>query len=188
MLTDHKLSSNDSLTILVHQLGIKDWSALCQHVRHLNYGRNSNNADFSLVLTEARGTCSSKHALLKKLAVLNHVPGVKLMLCIFKMNNINTPKIGNTLLENGLKYLPEAHCYLKIDNQTYDFTNLNSEFEKIKNDIIEEHEIEAEQVTTYKSEYHQKYLVVWIELNNLGMDISRLWEVREQCILKLSSS
>ena len=34
-------------------------------VKNLPYGRNANRYDFSLVLSENKGTCSSKHAFLK---------------------------------------------------------------------------------------------------------------------------
>ena len=49
------------------------------------------------------------------------------------MNNLNTPKIGETILESGLEYIPEAHCYLKLNNQRIDITNYNSDWVFIPN-------------------------------------------------------
>ena len=75
---------------------------------------------------------------------------------MYRMHNLNTPKIGNMLLENGLEYIPEAHCYLKLNNQRIDITNNSSNIENLICDIIEEIEIEPEQVNTFKVDYHKK--------------------------------
>ena len=50
-----------------------------------------------------------------KLTDLNNIPNIKLILGMYKMRTTNTPKIGTTLSEHQLDYMPEAHCYLKIN-------------------------------------------------------------------------
>ena len=178
-------SSTDNLTALVKNKGIKNWSELIEFIQILPYGRNLNREDLSLVIKENKGTCSSKHSFLKKIADLNNFDNVKLVLGMYKMNNLNTPKIGDTILKSGLEYIPEAHCYLKLNNQRIDITNYNSDIENLISDIIEEIEIEPEQVTTFKVDYHKKYLQNWITENEIKMNFEDIWEIREQCIQKL---
>lgn len=180
-------NSQDKLTTLIKDQQIYNWSDLIEFIRNLPYGRNSNREDLTLVIKENKGTCSSKHALLKKVAELNNFENVKLILGIYKMNNLNTPKIGNILLENGLAYIPEAHCYLELNNQRIDITTGKSDIENIMNYLVEETEIEPDQVSKYKVEYHKKYMQDWLLETNISLGIENVWEIREQCIKKLES-
>ncbi|HEU4497640.1 MAG TPA: VOC family protein [Flavobacterium sp.] len=180
------LASGQHLTALSASFGITEWKELLQFVRQLPYGRNSNRIDLSLVLTENKGTCSSKHAFLKKVAEENNIQGIELIMGIFKMTELNVPKIGKVLSENKISYLPEAHCYLKINGMPFDFTSSDSLYEKIKNDILEEVEIEPYQVSEYKIEYHKNYLKNWLASADVNITFERLWEIREKCIRNLS--
>lgn len=184
-INHYTLTSNDNLTELLKGKSIHNWSDLIDFIRQLPYGRNLNREDLSLVIKENKGTCSSKHAFLKKVADLNNVKNVKLILGIYKMNYLNTPKIGSLITDNGLEYIPEAHCYLKLNNQRIDITNNNSNFDNIKNDILVEVEIAPEQVNTFKVEYHKVYLNNWIKENQISIDFERIWQIREQCIKEL---
>jgi hypothetical protein len=179
------LNSDDELTNLIKDSDIESWSDLIEFTKKIPYGRNLNRADFSLVLKEHKGTCSSKHSFLKKVAQLNNIDHVKLILGIYKMNHSNTPKIGNTLVENGLEYIPEAHCYLKINGKRIDITNSDSDIENFAKNLLEEFEIEPEQVVRFKIDYHQSFLKSWIIKNNTHLNFERIWEIREQCIKSL---
>jgi extradiol dioxygenase family protein len=178
-------NSTDVLTKLITDKGINNWSELIEFTKNLPYGRNANREDFSLVIKENKGTCSSKHSFLKKIADLNNFESVKLILGMYRMNHLNTPKIGNTILENGLDYIPEAHCYLKLNNQRIDITSRNSDIENLIGDIIQEIELQPEQVNTFKVDFHKDYLKNWITENEIKMDLDSVWHIREQCIKKL---
>lgn len=186
MEDDYRLTSTDKLTKLLINKKIYTWKALTSFIKLLPYGRNQNRTDLSLVIIENKGTCSSKHALLKEIANLNNIPNVSLILGLYKMHSLNTPKTKNILAKNFLDYIPEAHCYLKIDNVRVDFTSNNACFEKIKKDIICEQEITPQQVSFYKVNYHKKFLKQWLIENKLALNFEQLWYVREQCILSLS--
>jgi len=160
---------------------------LIEKVKQIPYGRNANRHDFSLVISENKGTCSSKHAFLKEYSLKNSIPDVKLFIGIFKMNDENTPKIYPVISENKLLYIPEAHCYLKIDGIPVDVTASESFYDKIKNDILEELEIEPNQVSEFKVDYHKEYLKKWIVQTQQELSFDKIWTIREQCIEKLSN-
>lgn len=186
METDYKLTSTDELTELAKSYGIETWNELTNLIKHLPYGRNKDRTNFELVLSEQKGTCSSKHAFLKSIADMNTIPNIDLIIGIYKMTESNTPKIGSTLTEHSIAYIPEAHCYLKINNNRIDLTSEHSEFKKIEKDIIHEIKIKPSQVAEFKVEYHKNFLKTWVNKANLAMKFDDIWNIREQCILNLT--
>ena len=63
------LESNGAITSAFLQLGKQDFRSAGQYIQALPYGRNTHPSDLLIVLTEERGTCSTKHALLRRLAI-----------------------------------------------------------------------------------------------------------------------
>ncbi len=171
---------------LTNESGVLTWDELVVLVKNIPYGRNANRYDFSLVITENKGTCSSKHSFLKDFANKNNIQNVKLYIGMFKMNGTNTPKLGTFISDNYLPYIPEAHCYLKIDGIPVDVTTSESFYEKIESDILEEIEIQPEQVIDFKIEYHKKYLQNWIKETKQTKSFDEIWNIREKCIEKLA--
>ncbi|GEJ35305.1 conserved hypothetical protein [Flavobacterium psychrophilum] len=162
-----------------------NWQETINFVKQIPYGRNANREDFSLVISENKGTCSSKHAYLKDFASKNNIPNVQLIIGIYKMNEANT-NIGKILSNNTIDYIPEAHCYLKIDGKTVDVTSKDADFEKIKSDLLQEIEIEPYQVANFKVKYHQEFIKNWLTESNTAFSFEKIWEIREKCIQKLS--
>ncbi len=185
-MLDFIIHSNDSLSKIITDQGIIKWSHLLEYVKNIPYGRNSNRTDSKSVILENKGTCSSKHSLLKKVADLNSEKDIELFIGIYKMNATNTPKIGSTLLDNSLTYIPEAHCYIKYNDVTIDATSGTSDFERIKNDILIEKKIRPEQVGDFKVQYHQDFIKNWIISRQLNFTFDEIWKIREQCIYNLS--
>lgn len=158
-------------------------------VRQLAYGRNADKNNLASIFTDNCGTCSTKHALLKKLADENNFEKVKLIVGLFKMNKNNTPEISATLVQNNLEYIPEAHCYLKYEDQILDLTKINSDPTDFLDDLIEEIEISPEQITDYKVNYHKNYLVTWLDKNKkINLSLNDIWKIREQCIQDLANN
>lgn len=188
MNQNYKLTSNDELTASIKNSGIATWNELIEFVKNLPYGRNANRTNLALVITEKKGSCSSKHALLKRVADLNEIENVKLILGIYRMNKQNTPNIGTVLSDSKIDFIPEAHCYLKINDERIDVTFSNSNILKIEADIIEEQEIEPEQVSEYKVQYHKTFLKRWISENQTDKGFDEIWKVREKCINNLSEN
>lgn len=183
---NHNLQSLKPLTKLVNSLNIFSWDTLLQFVKQLPYGRNENRHDISLVLTEQKGSCSSKHALLKTIANENNIPNIELILGMYKMNSSNT-SIATTISDANLSYIPEAHCYLKINGIRTDVTSEESSFGKISDVILEEIEIEPHQVAEFKVEYHKNFIRNWISEENIKKSFDEVWAIRERCINYLSN-
>lgn len=158
----------------------------CIFIKNLPYKRNENKENISCVLEDLGGTCSTKHAFLKHYTDENHIPNVKLMLGIFKMNSKNTPKISKVLEKYHLNEIPEAHNYLKINNQIHDYARKNSKPEDFLNDLIQEIEIQPSQITNFKVEYHKKFIEDYLKENaEIPYSSIEFWQIREECILAL---
>lgn len=170
-------------------LGINDFHQAVEFVGHLPYGRNTNGAEYKIVLSERKGTCSTKHALLSALCIEQGEEEIKLFTGIYEMNQNNTPGVGNVLRKYGLKSIPEAHCYLKYKNCRFDFTRLGVQGEPIEDFLVEE-QLEPSQIGDFKKDFHRSYIPIWLinqELNQ-KFDLDSLWKVREECIKELSAT
>lgn len=181
------LKATNTLTTLLCSKGITTWENLLHYIKNLPYGRNQNRTDFSLVITENKGTCSSKHALVASVAFENDIRNVELIIGMYKMKESNTA-IGTLLSEKNIDFIPEAHCYLKINGKRIDLTTETSNFSKIEKDLLEEIVIEPNQVGDYKIEYHKDYLKKWLYETHQKHNFDEIWSIREKCIQKLSEN
>ncbi|MBV9265955.1 MAG: hypothetical protein JO061_07295 [Acidobacteriaceae bacterium] len=165
-----------------------DLRTAAQYTCELPYGRNSDPNDPLIVLVEKRGTCSTKHALLRRLASEQKLD-IALVLGIYEMTEGNTPGVGPILQRHGLSHLPEAHCYLWTEGKHIDLTRAPSArlVEPIAR-LLHEEEISPEQITHYKTAVHRRFLMKWMA-NNAGLSgltLETVWEIREECIARLS--
>ena len=180
------LNSSDDLTSDLLEAGVVSWDDIVRSVQCFHYGRNSNRNDLNLVWYERKGSCSSKHAFLKHVANLNSLPNIELILLFYKMNEINTPGIGQTLRENDLSYIPEAHCYLKVNGEELDITTVHSDFKKYEKDIFVTKSIQVNDVYENKVIWHKEFIQNWIEETGQTKSFDELWAIREACVEQLS--
>lgn len=183
---NHILTTEKKHSLQAVNAGIKTWHDALSYIATLPYGRNKNRRDLSLVIDEQKGTCSSKHALLKAIALENRISNVHLILAIYKMNGSNTVGIHDIMSQAKLEHIPEAHCFLEIDDKYYDFTFRENNMSTIENDILETQRIAPHQVTDYKVNFHCNYLKSWIEKNNIAYTFEQIWDIRERCIQSIS--
>ena len=71
----------------------KTFKEACIYVKNLPYKRNSDKENSNVIIEENGGTCSTKHAYLKRISEELSMENLQLMLGIFMMNAKNTPKI-----------------------------------------------------------------------------------------------
>lgn len=167
--------------------GLRRFEDAARYVWELPHGRNTDQADFHLVLPEGRGTCSTKHALLAALARAHGQP-VKLMLGIYEMHERNTPGVGAVLEREGLSGIPEAHCYLVVHQRRVDLTRKGpgANSTAALACFFEEHPLEPEDIGAPQEERHRAFIRTWAARR--GLDAERVWRVREACIAALGES
>ena len=187
LLPNAPLLSAGPVSRAFKRAGCHSCQAAALTLLYLPYGRNSDPTAQLAVLEEHHGTCSTKHALLKRLIDEQEVDGVELRTGIYAMTDANTPGIGPVLAQHGLESIPEAHCYLVVEGQRIDITRqLPPGVEPITTFLAEE-VITPDQTTMYKREFHRRFLGERIAADAYpGHTLDSLWAVREQCIAALA--
>lgn len=162
--------------------GAPTYRAAAELVWRLPYGRGARRDDLA-VLADRRGTCSTKHALLARLA-REHSVGVALVLAIYMMDEQNTPGVGSVLMSHGLTTLPEAHCMLRWEGAYVDLTR--SRMPELTGPWLSETVIEPEDIVEHKVGVHRRFLAQWMVANLPGWRLESLWRAREACIAGLA--
>ncbi|MCW3123263.1 MAG: hypothetical protein JWQ38_2755 [Flavipsychrobacter sp.] len=183
---DFDIVSDGSVSQAFKELGITKFHDACKYVKIMPFKRNEDKTDRFCVLKDGYGTCGTKHAVLKVLAMENGAEQVHLKMGIFKMSKTYTHKIAHTLVSNNLEYIPEAHMYLVVDGEIVDCTNVRSSKEDFINELMEEIDIQPDQLINFKVNYHKQFLQKWLDDNkNIKYSLSELFAIREQCIKDL---
>ena len=166
----------------------KTFEEACIYVKNLPYKRNSDKGNINVIIEENGGTCSTKHAYLKRISGEFSMENVQLMLGIFMMNAKNTPKIKSVLEKYNLLEMPEAHNYLRIDGKIIDCTRKGSSENDFVNELAEEIEINPNQITDFKVQYHQEFLKKYLlQHSEIQYPLEKFWKIREECIFALQS-
>lgn len=169
------------------QLGIYNFEDACRYIAALPYRRNSDKRNILCLFEDLAGTCSTKHATIRKLAIEQNHEEVKLVLCIFKMDARYAPSIKPILDHYQLDYMPEAHNYLQIADRFIDLTSPHAHYAKFADKILKTEWIEFDQIQDYKIMQHQTFLQNWIA-DKPHFDLADIWNIREQCIKALEHS
>ena len=180
-----KLDRLKPLSKMCYDEGIHDFQSLCQFVKLLPYGRNSNRQNYNLIFSENKGTCSTKHAFLKQVAIENNCDDIKLCLGIYRMHGNNTSGIETVLEKYSLDHIPEAHTYLKYHQTRFDFTRSARSNTSFENDLLLEEFIQPEQIGEYKIKKHLDFIKKWIIESNIPYSTEKIWTIREACIKNL---
>ena len=54
-------------------------------------------------------------------------------------------------------------------------------------DIIQEKEIEPNQVSKFKVDYHKEFVKSWLKETNSKFTFNEIWRIREKCIENLTT-
>lgn len=156
-------------------------------IHNLPYGRTKDPLIMGNVITQGKGTCSTKHATLKALAEEHALYGLQLQLAIYGMKEENTKGIGKVLDKYELPYMLEAHCFLSYDEKVYDYTFSGNATLKWQDSVLIKTTIDTDQIGNYKSDYHKSILQDWIKRDKLPYTLEQLWSIREECIAALAT-
>jgi hypothetical protein len=184
-LPDFPLRAIGRMSTRFVSLGLDTFREAAHRIWRLPYGRNSRRDDYTLVLSEGHGTCSTKHALLARLAEEHRQP-VELMLGIYEMNASNTPGIGAVLDKYGIAAIPEAHCYLRYRGARIDLTRADRDAGPDL-EFLHEERIAPDQIGRYKVALHKRFLEEWLGTSALAgkLSLDELWSAREECVAAL---
>lgn len=182
-MLDFELSSDQIYSSRFRELKITSFKEACDFIANLPYGRNTNREDFGLVLSEMKGTCSSKHALLASLALENGHPEVELIAGIFLMNEETHSRLNVFFADKSYSNIPECHCYLRFRGERFDYTDASNRMELIAPKIVREQRIDPNQVVDWKIMIHKHYLQGWLNRNSaFQMTLEEIWRDREEAI------
>lgn len=164
-----------------------DLQSAFDFIRYLPYGRNSDKSNLLTIFKDQKGTCSTKHAVLKLLLDEQEFIRFQLILGIFRMDEAYHSGVGEILKQYKLPYIPEAHNYLKFQDEILDFTNSDSTPDKFRNKLIFEVPITPTQITDYKVAKHKQMIQHWLDTEQwIPYNSDEIWDIRELCIRKLS--
>jgi hypothetical protein len=85
-----------------------------------------------------------------------------------------------------LKYIPEAHTYLKINGSIKDVTGLQTGPQYFDDSLQTEVEVSPDQIGDYKVGWHKDYLHQFQE--QFPFSAEELWKIREECISFFSNN
>lgn len=184
---DFKITSQLPLSKICRTIKTDTFSKLCDYIKKLPYGRTKNRSNYTSIIKEQKGTCSSKHAFLKAVAEENNQTHIKLYIGIYKMNEANTKGVGRIIAQRDIKYIPEAHTYLKVNNKIVDVTRSCKSQITFENSLLIEQEIKPDQIGEYKVSWHQSYIKQWLSEKKTRYSFKEIWCIREDCIAALSA-
>lgn len=165
--------------------GIDDFSNACLHVQALPFARNENPIDFLSVLSEEKGTCSTKHALLATLALENGREDIELMVGIFLMNEETHPQLKSIFEADEIIGVPENYAFLRCGQQRFDFSNSNWSLVDYEHRIVREQRCDPGQMHDWKPMIHKHYIGGWLKRQQLERSEEEIWSLREKCLAQL---
>ena len=186
MLPNFVLQNKGEYEYFLDKNNLKTFHELINFIKKIPYGRTTSRGNLKELFENNRGTCSTKHAFLLQICELNNFLEVELIVGIFLMDASYAPKLRDILDKYKLIQIPEAHCYLRFNGKRYDFTSESSG--NFESKLIREQRCEWQQIVDWKPMIHKNFIASWKKRNNISLSEEELWEIREECIGKLSIS
>ncbi len=165
---------------------IKTFHDAIRYIHKLPYGRNKTPEIIESIIDEGIGSCATKCSCLKTLAEENEIHSIRLNLCIYPMNEQNTPGVGEILDRYELPYILEDHTFLSYANERYDYAFPNLVDKLWEPDILIEETIDPDQILDYKISFLKSIHKDWIQRDNIPYTANELWNIREQCLQALT--
>lgn len=181
---DFLITESGAISAAVRQQGFDHFQSLAEYVSGLPYGRPEAIDDALAVLTERKGTCSFKHRLLALVAEECGRADIQLVVGLYEMSEQNTPGVGRILEQASLRWIPEAHCYLRLGQQRYDFTGLNAGDSSPFDALLAEYQVTPAGLFTEKNRLHKEAIQTWAQSHAVTPE--KAWALREACIRALA--
>jgi hypothetical protein len=178
------ISGNSALCEEIRSRGFDSFEHLAEHVRKLPYRRTANTGDPLAVLRQGGGTCSAKHQFLATVAQDCGHSEVQLIVGIYEMSEDNTPGVGTVLNAASLTSIPEAHCYLSVEGERFDYTGLSAGSSSPFAALLAEYTVSPTNLSQVKVELHKRAIAAWAKDRSISKEAA--WATREACIAALA--
>jgi hypothetical protein len=163
--------------------GIETFCAACHWIKDLPYGFNSNSENSFILFQENRGTCTTKHGVIARLAQELELEIYK-NLGFYRLNDEIVIGVNAIIQSHGLNFIPQIHCFLEYGSFRVDLTEGNCNG---KNKTIEDYDfvVRVNPDLTYEEEnkYYLSYLSQYftIEPRLAEVGIPTILELLESC-------
>jgi hypothetical protein len=116
---------------------LRTFRQACQWIKDLPYGSNSSTEDSLILFEEKRGTCTTKHGIVARLAEELGLDVYK-NLGFYRLNDEIVSGVSALIQTYGLNFIPQTHCFLEYGNFTVDLTegNCNGKTRRSKGMIL----------------------------------------------------
>ncbi len=172
------------------ELGIKSFKEACLYIHNAEYGYNADYEDKMVFFKEGKGTCTSKHATIAKLAEELNIPLYK-RVGVYKFGEDVTIGANEILQKYNVPYAPMVHCFLEYKDFRFDLTEGNKNGKKKPiNDLI--HSEKVSPFISRKDEYLlmkqiiKDYILPSKEME--GVSEKTLLKAREESIVLLKNA
>jgi len=172
VLPDATIQPEGQVCQIFLDLGMTTFQEACRYVKAMPYGSNSNNEDSLILFEEAKGTCTTKHGAIARLAQELAIPVYK-NLGFYRLNDEIVTGVNAILQPYDLRFIPQIHCFLEYESYRVDLTEGNCNG---KNKTIEDYDfvvrvkpdISHAEEEAYYREYLQQYGAIAPELGAIA--------------------
>jgi hypothetical protein len=124
-LPDSPIGDKEPVSAEFRRRGIDTFQTACSFVHRLPYGYNSDRDDLFMLFKEAKGSCTTKHAVIATLAEEIGLPVVK-TIGIYAMTDRIVTGTQAIMDAYDLPFVPMVHCFLAGDGLRVDLTQGNN--------------------------------------------------------------
>jgi hypothetical protein len=183
LLPDINIQAKGVISEKFLERGIKTFCTACHWVKDLPYGSNSNNENSLILFEENRGTCTTKHGAIARLASELELEIYK-NLGFYRLNDEIVMGVNAIIQTHGLSFIPQIHCFLESGSFRVDLTEGNCNG---KNKTIEDYDfvvrvnpdLTHEEQKSYYISYVKQYFAIEPRLAEVG--IPTILELLETC-------
>lgn len=179
VLPDVEIQGRGPVASVFLQKGISSFRAACRAVKAMPYGHNSNSENSLILFEEGRGTCTTKHGAIARLAQELDLP-IHKILGFYHLNDTIVTGVDEIIRPYGLSFIPQVHCFLQYESYRVDLTEGNCNG---KNQTIDDYDfvvqVEPDPSAAQKKDCYLTHLRRYFEI------YSPLKAVGEETVLNL---
>jgi hypothetical protein len=177
-LPDKEIISAGKISEKFLQLKIHSFKEACLYVHNLPYGYNSDKDDELILFKENKGSCTTKHGVIAKLAEELEIPLYK-KVGIYKLTEEITEGAERIMEKYAVPFIPMIHCFLVFEDYRFDLTEGNNNGKKTS---IEEF-IHDEKVIPFISR-KDEYMLFRKVLEDKIMSMPEIQGIEKRSLLK----